>query len=189
MSFAHDEAGTPAETWRHALLGLDLPVLDLPVLEVAAPTTRVVVLAAHPDDETLGAGGLVARAHLAGLEVAVVVATRGERCHPRSPTHSPEQLGALRERELEDALDVLSPGTRAEQLGLADGGVSDHEADLVARVVDLVGDGRHTLLVAPWRGDGHPDHEAVGRAAATAAARNRRPAAGVPGLVLALGHT
>lgn len=166
VTFTHDATGTPASTWRSALVGLDLPPL-VP----ADPTTRVVVLAAHPDDETLGAGGLVARAHLAGLEVVLVVATRGERCHPRSPTHSPAQLASRREVELHEAVEVLSPGTRAELLGLPDGEVADHEAAIVARVVEIVGDGRDTLLVAPWRGDGHPDHEAVGRAAATVAAR------------------
>ncbi|WP_148613465.1 bifunctional PIG-L family deacetylase/class I SAM-dependent methyltransferase [Nocardioides rubriscoriae] len=167
VTFRHDDAsGTSASGWRAETARHDLPAVDLAAL------TRVVVLAAHPDDETLGAGGLVGRAHRLGLEVVVVVATRGEACHPRSPTHSQEQLAALRAVELDAAVALLSPGTRPVLLTLPDGGVRDHEDALVARLVDLVGDGRDTLLVAPWRGDGHADHEAVGRAAAATAARS-----------------
>ena len=47
----------------------------------------------------------------------------------------------------------------------------DHLDAITAAIVDLVGDGRDTLLVAPYRWDGHPDHEAMGRCAAAAAHR------------------
>lgn len=166
MTFsAAGDPGTTAATWRDELAGRTLPPVALDGL------SRVVVVAAHPDDETLGAGGLVSRAHGAGLDVVVVVATRGERCHPHSPTHPPERLAELRAVELDEAVSLLSPGTRPELLGMPDGGVARCEDELVARLVALVGDGRRTLLVAPWRHDAHPDHEAAGRAAATTAAR------------------
>ena len=165
VRFDHGEGGTPAAAWRPEIDERAWPPVDLGGLR------RVVVVAAHPDDETLGAGGLVAHAHRLGLEVDVVVATRGEACHPRSPTHTPRQLAALRVDELDAAVAVLSPGTRPAVLGLPDGAVAEHEEDLVDRLVTRVGDGRGTLVVATWRGDGHPDHEAVGRAAAVTAAR------------------
>ena len=43
--------------------------------------------------------------------------------------------------------------------------------ELTTRLVEIVGDGRGTVVVAPWRRDGHPDHEAAGRAASAAARR------------------
>ena len=49
--------------------------------------------------------------------------------------------------------------------------LADAEAIVAARLVDLIGDGDGTLVAAPWRHDGHPDHEAAGRAAAVAARR------------------
>ena len=53
-----------------------------------------------------------------------------------------------------------------------DGALADLEEELVAALVAAVGTaGERTVLVAPWRRDGHPDHEAVGRAAAVAARR------------------
>lgn len=164
-SFAHDRPGVPAGRWRAEVARRDLPLVTLEGID------RVVVVGAHPDDETLGAGGLVAQAHRLGLEVVVVVATRGERSHPGSPTHSPERLAALRADELAAATAALAPGAAPVLLDLPDGALADREADLATALVDLVGDGRGTLLAATWRGDGHSDHEAAGRAAATAAAR------------------
>ena len=167
MTFSHDEPGTLAASWTEhprwpglAALDLDLGAFD-----------RLVVLAAHPDDESLGAGGLIARAHRHGLAVVVVAATDGEGSHPGSPTHSRDELAAVRRTEVRDAVRALAPTATTHSWGLPDGALSDRADELLAALVRLVGDGRRTLLVAPWRHDGHTDHEAAGRAAATAAVR------------------
>ena len=131
----------------------------------------VLVLAAHPDDETLGAGGLIATAAAAGLDVALGVFTAGEHSHPNSTTHPPELLARRREAELRAAANELAPAGVVWLLDLEDGRVAEHEQELVEVLVPALGDARRTLVVAPWRHDGHPDHEAVGRAAATAAHR------------------
>ena len=167
MTFAHDQPGTAVAAWSEhprsaGLAGVDL---DLDAFD------RLVVLAAHPDDESLGAAGLIRRAHRHGLEVLVVAATDGEGSHPESPTHSREELAALRRTELGAAVETLAPTATIQPLGLPDGGLSGHADDLVVELVRLVADGRRTLLVAPWRHDGHEDHDAAGRSAATAAAR------------------
>jgi LmbE family N-acetylglucosaminyl deacetylase/SAM-dependent methyltransferase len=133
--------------------------------------TRLVVVAAHPDDESLGTGGLIAAAHDAGLAVYVVLLTAGEQSHPDSPTTIPGQLAKSRLSEAKAALAELAPDAPLVFFGAADGRVADVEADVTSALVDLVGDGRRTLLVAPWAHDGHPDHEAAGRAAGAAARR------------------
>ncbi len=166
VTFTHDTAGTPAAAWR-----ADPRWAALPPADPFAGHDRVVVLAAHPDDETLGAGGLLTTAHARGLDVAVVVATLGEASHPLSPTHTPAGLGRLRARESHDAVTLLAPGCTPRLLGLPDGAVAEHEEAVTTAVVEVVRDGRRTLVVAPWRRDGHPDHEAVGRAGAAAAVR------------------
>jgi hypothetical protein len=57
------------------------------------------------------------------------------------------------------------------RLGLPDGAL-DHHVDVVTTaLVEAVGDGRDTVLATTWSEDGHPDHEAVGRAACAAARR------------------
>ncbi len=163
--FRHDRAGTPATAWSSTLAGL--PATALP-----GDRGRVVVVGAHPDDETLGAGGLLHTASAAGLRIQVVSATAGEGSHPRSPTHAPARLAEVRLDELHRATSLLAPEAQVTCLGLPDGDVAAHEEALTARLVEVVGtDGADVVLCAPWRGDCHPDHEAVGRAAATAAER------------------
>ncbi len=163
--FTHDGTGTDTEVWSADARWAD----RLPLL--LDGVRRVVVVAAHPDDESLGAGGLLATAHESGLEIDLVLLTAGELSHPASPTHSSEQLGRRRLAEARDALSAVAPGGAVTMLALGDGSVADAESAVAARLVDLIGDGQVTLLAAPWRHDGHPDHEAAGRAAATAARR------------------
>lgn len=164
-TFTHDGAGTPPSAWSSRSEWADVAAVGLEGFD------RVVVVAAHPDDETLGAGGLLASAAAAGIDVHLVVCTAGEHSHPRSPTHSPGALAVRRRAEVRAALRELAPGAALTLLDLVDGCVHERETDLVCLLVRELGDARRTLVVAPWRRDGHTDHDAVGRAAATAAVR------------------
>lgn len=165
-SFIHVGPGTPAIVWRRQ-----------PEWGTGEPlglhgVSRLVVVAAHPDDESLGAGGLVASATRRGVAVEIVSATDGEGSHPDSPTHPPEDLAVVRAGEARQAASALAvPVELVHRLCLPDGGVGEHQDDLTGRLVEIVGDGRGTVIVAPWRRDAHPDHEAAGRAAAAAARR------------------
>ncbi|GAA5034929.1 hypothetical protein GCM10023258_36270 [Terrabacter aeriphilus] len=168
-TFTHDESGTPEARWSSApgwsRVAKTPGLADLGV-------RRLVVVAAHPDDETLAAGGLIALAAAAGLEVCLVLLTDGEGSHPASPTTTSDELARLRVEESREALRLLAPHARLERLGLPDGSVAEHVDHVVTTIVDLVReDGPETLLVAPWRADGHTDHDAAGRAAAVAAWR------------------
>ncbi len=140
---------------------------------VVGPATdrwhRLVVVSAHPDDESLGVGGLIATAHRAGIDVYVVLLTAGEASHPPGREMSRHALTTERLAEMGRAVELLAPGTPVVFLGAADGGACDVEEQMVVALGDIVGDGEGTLLVAPWRHDGHPDHEAAGRAAAEVA--------------------
>ena len=89
----------------------------------------------------------------------MVAVTDGERAYGYDP-----DLGNIRESEQRAALARL--GVSAEniiRLRLPDSDVASHEARLVDELLPLVT--KDTHLVAPWRGDFHPDHEACGRAA------------------------
>ena len=161
VSFTHEQAGTSEAQWQQwvALQHVRPLVGELP--------PKLVVLAAHPDDETLGAGALIAQTATAGAQVHVLVATRGEASHPHSPTHSARRLAALRTREVRAAVRALAPCARVHQLALPDGQLAGHLPELIEHLGELVSPG--AWLVAPWRGDGHPDHEAAGEAAAEVA--------------------
>lgn len=164
VSFSHLEPGTPEDDWAAADLPATLPALLL-------DAERIVVVAAHPDDETLGAGGLLVRAAHLGLPITVVVLTSGEASHPDSRTHTAPQLAALREAELTQALVALAPAADVRLVRLPDGGLSDHLDEATQAVRGAIGDGGPgTWVIAPWRADGHPDHTAAGSAAANAVA-------------------
>jgi LmbE family N-acetylglucosaminyl deacetylase/SAM-dependent methyltransferase len=154
-TFTHRDAGTAEDDWLARLA-------IAPRLPAPGAGDIVVVIAAHPDDETLGAGGTIAAAAAAGATVRVVIATDGEASHPDSPTHDRALLGSRRRDEVRTALAALNPKLRPVLLGLPDGALAEHERALAAAVA------RHlegaTYVLAPWSGDRHPDHEACAAA-------------------------
>ncbi|MDU0315845.1 bifunctional PIG-L family deacetylase/class I SAM-dependent methyltransferase [Phycicoccus sp. M110.8] len=166
-AFDHREPGTDEQQWLAAPQWAD--VARARPAEVLGDVDNLVVLAAHPDDETLGCAGLVSAASAAGVPVTVVVATLGESSHPASRTHTAGQLAARREEEVRCAVGEVAAAARVEVLRLPDGRLEDHEAELAAALARVV-KGSGTLLLAPWRHDGHCDHEAAGRVAAGVAA-------------------
>jgi len=170
VTFTHHDAGTGEDDW--AASGVPaLPELPLDDGELAG--TAFIILAAHPDDESLGAGGLLARLHRLGAEVQVLLCTAGEASHPESPTATPEQLAALRLREFAGALGRLVPGADWRYLGLPDGKIAEHRGQVLAAVRDAAAASARPadriVLVAPYRNDGHTDHDALGSAAAEVA--------------------
>lgn len=166
VDFDAADRGTPSADWDAWFAGRTPD----PELAVPGDCRRLVVVAPHPDDEVLGVGVLASRFARAGVEVRVVGVTDGDASHPGSPTHSPQRLAARRVEESRRACAVL--GLPApERLGLPDGRVADDEVPLAFALAELLGAADPTTWVlVTWRGDGHPDHEACGRAAATACA-------------------
>jgi LmbE family N-acetylglucosaminyl deacetylase len=151
------------DEWTAALAAL--PAWQPPLL----PT---VIVSPHPDDETLGCGGLIARLIAAGVQVTVVAATDGEHAYPEGETQqSARALADVRQREQEEALRTL--GVRAEnivRLRLCDSGLAANAAALTEGLRKAVeGAGANVHVVAPWHGDFHPDHEACALAAASVA--------------------
>jgi LmbE family N-acetylglucosaminyl deacetylase len=164
--FDHREPGTSETEWAASGLFEGLRTLDL------AGLRRLIVVAAHPDDESLGAGGLIAEAARRGVPVTVVVATQGEASHPDSLSTTAPRLAAIRRDEVRAAVDRLSPAAELRQLDLGDGRLAASVGALVAQICSL-GDGpdESTWLVAPWRDDRHPDHAAAAEATRTVAER------------------
>ncbi len=86
MPFHHADPGTAESVWLASDRWDAVPALDVPA--VAHRYARVLVVSAHPDDETLGVGGLVADLAQVGARLQVLVATDGVHALARSPTRA-----------------------------------------------------------------------------------------------------
>ena len=150
-----DRPGTAEPAWVSWPGLRSLPPVD----PLAWPS--VVVVAAHPDDEVLGAGGTIAMLAAAGVRLRLIAVTDGEASHPGA---DPARLGQVRAAERAVALDALGAGSaEVIRLGFPDTGLAARGGELTAILREhCAGFG---VCLAPWDRDAHADHEAAGRAA------------------------
>lgn len=145
------------------LAALDVaPVVDLDAL---AGPGGLVVLAPHPDDESLGCGGLIAQAVARGRDVRLVILTDGSGSHPLTPSFTSQMLRDLREAETLAAVAALGlPAGHVTFLRLQDAWVPREGpvAEEAARtLVALAAECRAGALLTTWRHDPHCDHKAA----------------------------
>jgi LmbE family N-acetylglucosaminyl deacetylase len=150
-----DRPGTAEDAWGSWPGRRRLPAVD------PLAWGSVAVIAAHPDDEVLGAGGMMAMLAAAGVRLRLIAVTDGEASHPGA---DPAVIARTRIAESAAALDRLGAGdAEVIRLRFPDTGVADREDELAAVLAELcAGFG---ACLAPWEADGHADHEAAGRAA------------------------
>ena len=137
---------------------------------------KLLIVVAHPDDETFGTGSVIARAAGDGAEVVVCCATRGELGDAR-PGSVPagSSLGEVRERELHAAASLLG-AHRVRLLGFQDSGwdgecaaaslVGAEFDHVVEAVREVIADEQPHAVVTmdPTGGDGHRDHVRIAQA-------------------------
>ncbi len=141
--------------------------VDAAAIIRAAGRRTLVIVAPHPDDETLGCGRLITAAVRAGVRVAVVALTDGDASHPGSRRWPPAALAGVRRAELRRALARLGAGAAAvRHLHWPDGRVATSGTALALRRT-LVALGPGAVVAASPR-DHHPDHQAGWRLSAAA---------------------
>ncbi len=148
----------------------------LPLKSIAQfDLTGLVVVAPHPDDESLGCGGLIAAARAQDVPVAIVVVSDGVGSHPHSPSYPPERLRALRKAEAVAAAGELGvPADAVHFLRLPDRfvPVSGPEADAaIAQIAAIAEACGANLMTVTWQHDPHCDHTAAFALARAAAVR------------------
>jgi LmbE family N-acetylglucosaminyl deacetylase len=137
---------------------------------------RVVVVAPHPDDETLAAGGVLQLLGAAGWSLTVVLVTDGEASHAQWEPDGPDGLARVRRAEFDGALAALGlRDVEVIRLGIPDGAVRAEVIGLAAKFRPLLDDA--ALVLAPHPRDGHPDHDAAGEVAFGLARSRGIPAA------------
>ena len=141
----------------------------------------MLVVLAHPDDESMGTGGLILRHTRTGVDVHLICATRGERGWAGGSPGDSDELARIRTAELESAATALGL-TGHELWDYPDGGVDgSDQAEVTERVREKIS-ALAPAVVVGWGPDGaygHPDHVAMGRctdAAVAAIPESARPA-------------
>ncbi|KND57880.1 LmbE-like protein [Candidatus Burkholderia verschuerenii] len=169
--------GTPEAAWQGWARLAALPEVE--PADLVPFGGRAVIVAPHPDDEVLGTGGLLARLSQISRSVLIIAVTDGTASHPDSPAWPPERLADVRPQETREALQRLRlRQVQVARLGLPDGGAARLEPKLSGLLQEHLQPG--DVVFTTWRFDGHPDHEAVGRAAYAAATEARLPFVEVP---------
>ena len=128
---------------------------------------KLLVVVAHPDDESFGCGSILAHAASLGADTAVLCATRGEAGESRVPS---DDLAAVREAELRAAAEVLG----VQEVRLLDHRDSDMVGDpqpgtlcaadpavVAAEIGAVLDELRPDVVVTLDGGDGHRDHTAM----------------------------
>ena len=153
-----------------------LPVEPIGTILTAGPP---LILAPHPDDESLGCGGLIAASVLAGMPPFVLVLTDGTGSHPNSRAYPAAKLRRLRQAEAVAAIKELGlDAGRIAFLGLRDtespiaGPAFDATVSAVAALAIRIGAGS---ILAPWQHDPHCDHESAHLIAIAAARETNLP--------------
>ena len=126
---------------------------------------KLMCVLAHPDDESLGTGGALAKYAAEGIETYLVTATRGERGWPGDPKDDPglEALGRLREAELRCAAQKLGV-CEVTLLDYVDGDLHQAQpSEAMDKIVRLLRRVRPHVVVTfgPDGTYGHPDHIAI----------------------------
>ncbi|MBW4521917.1 MAG: PIG-L family deacetylase [Scytolyngbya sp. HA4215-MV1] len=126
----------------------------------------ILVVAPHPDDETLGCGGAIALSRQLGCEVQILVISDGTQSHPNSQQYPPPVLQALREDETIAGVSILGvPAEFVTFLQLQDGAVpaisTPEGRSARIRCSLYLESVIPAVIFLPWRYDPHPDHRAA----------------------------
>jgi len=160
--------GTPWSAWKNSR---HLAALHLIEAETLVPQgSRAVIIAPHPDDEVLSCGGLMQQLARLGRPMQLISVTDGSASHPGSQRWNPPRLSIIRPQESVESLRRLGLLLRSLKWirgGFPDSEVANHELKLCEFLIRYLRSS--DVVFTTWRHDGHPDHQAVGRAAAAAA--------------------
>lgn len=145
---------------------LDLPLYSIDEIVNEIDSESILVVAPHPDDETLGCGGAIALLRSRGYTVQILVVSDGTQSHPNSSKYPAPVLRDLRETETMCAMGLLGvQPNRINFLQLPDGAVPKiREPDFQAalnRFCTYLELANPRIIFAPSRSDPHPDHRAT----------------------------
>jgi LmbE family N-acetylglucosaminyl deacetylase len=126
--------------------------------ETAIGAGPLLVVAAHPDDESIGCGGLIAMARRLGVDVQIAFVTLGEASH-QPKLVEPEALKMIRRNEACEAAARLGvPQTALHFLGIPDGRVHEHRDEIVVAILKLIEEHKPQAVFLPHAKEPPSDH-------------------------------
>ena len=143
---------------------------DINAVPILPPETvcswgKTLVVAPHPDDESLACGGAITLLSRFSVAVDVLFISDGTGSHPNSVRCPAPVLRDLRESEAQEALSRLGAPDSATFLRLKDGAVPGKDtpnfAAGAASCRAYLADSKPQTILLPWRRDPHPDHSAT----------------------------
>ncbi|MCF6298313.1 MAG: PIG-L family deacetylase [Thiomicrorhabdus sp.] len=143
---------------KHCSLFNTQPASPPSALEINA-FERVIVFIPHPDDESLGCGGLINQLHQQNTPILIVLVSDGS-----GAGELDESAAQERQKEFKSALNLLSPNASIEYWNLPDGSLNQVQ-DLSNKIKTSICQFSATDVIAPWLKDMHPDHAIVGESA------------------------
>jgi LmbE family N-acetylglucosaminyl deacetylase len=129
---------------------------------------RILVFAPHPDDETFGPGGTIAKKISEGYEVLIVIMTDGRYAFLKvlnievGPT--PEELKQIRKEEVKKATSLL--GVQESNiifLDFEDGTLKNNEKKAEEEVTEILNQNHPCEVYVTYKNDFHSDHQAAYR--------------------------
>ena len=129
---------------------------------------KIVVFAPHPDDETVGCGGTIARRGSEGYDVLIVVMTDGKNAFSEvlgiDSDPSPEELKSIRREELQRAMKILGvPREKVICLDFEDGKLVENLEEAEKIVTQILKENCPDEVYFPTKRDHHKDHQATNR--------------------------
>jgi LmbE family N-acetylglucosaminyl deacetylase len=129
---------------------------------------NIIVFSPHPDDETLGCGGTIAKRIIEGYHVYIIELTDGR--YAFSKTYSitldptPENLGKIRRKEAIEAAAILGvPDSNLFFLDFEDGTLGKYAKELEEKIAEILERISPVEVYFPFSRDSHPDHQTANR--------------------------
>lgn len=129
---------------------------------------KVIVFAPHPDDETLGCGGIICKKISEGYEVFIFILTDGRHAFSEVlgiySDPNPEEVKQIRREEVIRAAKILGvPSKNLFFLDFEDGKLGECEKEAEERIIELLRKNLPIEVYFPFIRDYHPDHQATNR--------------------------
>lgn len=132
---------------------------------------NILFILAHPDDETFGSGGTIAKMHQGGAKISLITATYGQAGQTgKYGKITPKELGEIRKNEQEEACKILGI-SKIHYFGLKDGELYKcRVSTLVRKIMPILKEEDPDIVITFGKdgGSNHPDHKKISAAATRA---------------------